>query len=113
MSSKGDLSKALARLFLVVAKGMGKKLLPSSLQDNKIMHIIEKARHGIVDPAQLVDLAIKVVVDASPCGNIKKVYLVSKALYDTSGALYVCMKIHLTGGFVGVGTAFIVDKIAE
>jgi len=72
MSSKGDLTKALARLLLVVAKGMGKKLLPSSLQDNKMIHIIEKASHGIVEPGQLVDLAIKCVVDASPAGNIKK-----------------------------------------
>ncbi len=93
---------------------MGKKLLPSSLQDNKMINIIEKASHGIIEPAKVVDLAIKFVVDASPCGNIKKVYLVSKGLlYNTSSAIYVCVKIYLTGGFVGLGTAYIVDKITE
>jgi len=66
-----------------------------------------------VEPGQLVDLAIKCVVDVSPAGNIKKVYLVSKALYNTAGAVYVCVKIYLTGGFIGVGTAYIVDKIAD
>jgi len=54
-----DLSKALRRLLILIAKKVRKKLLPSALQDNKILHILQKGEHMINDPAQLADLAIK------------------------------------------------------
>lgn len=37
---KGDLVKAMKRLLKLVAKKMGKKLLPSALQDNKLIHLL-------------------------------------------------------------------------
>lgn len=55
----------------------------------------------MTDPVLLADLAIKCVVDASPCGTIKKVYLISKILYKVCGAIYFVVKIKISGGFIG------------
>lgn len=53
------------------------------------------------------------VVDASPGGQIKKVYLVSKTLYEIGSSVYVCVRVWVQGGFVGVGTAYIVNKLCD
>ena len=45
-----DLKKALIRLFMLVAKKIGRQLLPSSLSENKILHILGKIKHGINSP---------------------------------------------------------------
>ena len=75
---------------------------------NKVVHIISKAQHSLdmLDPAKIVYETIKVA--ASQCSGLTTVYVI----LTTGQIIRISVKI-LTGGVVGIGTAYIIKQIAE
>lgn len=94
-------SAIFGKLVPAVLKAFGKRV--TGLNMNKVIHIMEKAQHGfdMLDPSEIVYEIIKVA--ARQCSGMTSVYIIL-----TTGQIVRITVKMLTGGAVGIGTAYVI-----
>jgi hypothetical protein len=101
------------RLVILIAKRMGKTIGPKSLQENIIVEFISKNEDFLKDPKEFVLLIINYVVDSTESGVMKKMFMASRAFYQVGDVVYTLVKIIIQGGFVGMGSAIVINRLCD
>jgi hypothetical protein len=100
-------SAILGKFIPAVIKCFGKRIIGVNM--NKVIHIIDKARHGLnaLDPAEVVYEVVQIVASQMPSTKIVQVVL-------TSGKIvHLLVRVGLSGGAVGLGTGYVVERLSE
>ncbi|CAF2084284.1 unnamed protein product [Rotaria magnacalcarata] len=99
-------SAILGKFIPAIIKCFGKKL--TGVNMNKVNHIIKKVQHGldVLDPAEIVYEVVHIVAHQLPSTKIVQVVL-------TSGKVVHLMVRLLSGGGIGLGTGYLVERISE
>jgi hypothetical protein len=104
-AAKSTGSAIVGKLIPAIMKCFGSRVVGVNM--NKVQHIIGKAAHGFdaLDPAEIVYEAFKVGANAAGLGGVKIVLFSGKIIYAT-------VKV-LTGGAAALGTAYVVESVAD
>ena len=76
---------------------------------NKVIHIIDKAQHGLnaLDPSEIIYEVVYVVASQMPTTKLVQIVLKSGKI------IQLVVQIGLAGGGVGLGTGYIIEKVSE
>ena len=100
-------SAILGKLIPAVVKCFGKRI--SGVNMNKVIHIINKAQHGLqaLDPAEIVYEVVHVVASQMPATKFVQIVLTSGKI------IQLVIQVGLSGGGVGLGTGYVISKVSE
>lgn len=100
-------SAVFGKLIPAVLKALGKRV--TGLNMNKVIHIMNNAQHGLdkLSPSEIVYEVIKVA--SKQASGLTSVYII----LATGEIIRIIVKVALEGGAVGIGTAYVIEKIAE
>ena len=76
---------------------------------DKVIHIIDRAQHGLnaLDPSEIVYEVVYVVASQMPATKFVQIVLTSGKI------IQLVVQISLSGGGVGLGTGYVIEKVSE
>ena len=105
--AKTPQSAILGKLVPAIVKCFGRQI--SGVNMNKVIHIIDKAQHGLnaLDPSEIIYEVVYVVASQMPTTKLVQIVLKSGKI------IQLVVQIGLAGGGVGLGTGYIIEKVSE